>query len=48
MKKMKISVTMLVLATFLLLSVSHAFADSDIKPNGREDIPSVFSHYEVL
>ena len=48
MKKIKISVTMLVLATFLLLSVSHAFADSDVTPDGKRDIPSIFSHYEVL
>jgi len=44
MRKFKISVSMLVIGTLLLFSASHAFAGYDISPNGKEDIPSIFSY----
>lgn len=47
MKKFKISVALLILVTMVLFSVSHAFARTDVSPQGREDIPSIFSFGEV-
>lgn len=44
MKKLKISVSMLVIGTLLLFSASHAFADFNISPNGERDIPALFSY----
>lgn len=47
MKKFKISLALLILVTMVLFSASHAFADHDITPNGKRDIPSVFSYGAV-
>lgn len=43
MKKLKISVSLLVLTGILLFSGVQPFALYDIAPEGEKDIPAVFS-----
>ena len=44
MKKLKLFVALLVLTSVLFVSVSPALAGSDVEPNGKRDIPPIFSY----
>ena len=43
MKKLKAALSLLLVLSFLLVSASASFADTDVEPNGKKDIPTLFS-----
>ena len=43
MKKIKITLSMLLVLSFLLFTASSVLAETVEKPDGKEDIPALFS-----